>query len=281
MSSQKTVVVICGPTAAGKTDFAIALAKVLQTEIISADSRQCYRELNIGVAKPSEKELNEVPHHFINSHSIFDEVNAAAYEDYALKAVFRIFEKHDFAVMTGGTGLYVNAFIHGMDKIPDTDPMIEAIIRDGYQQKGIEWLQSELKTRDVRFFAEGEIQNPQRGMRALAVAMSTGKSILDFQKGNSTQRDFQVKKILIDLPRAELYQRINQRVDIMMASGLLKEAEGLYQYKHLNALQTVGYRELFDFMNGKISLNRAIELIKQNTRHYAKRQMTWFRKYFL
>ncbi len=275
---QKTILLIAGPTAVGKTALAIQLAKQFHTEIISADSRQCYKEITIGVAKPSADELQEVNHHFINSHSIHENLNAASFEEYALKAADEIFQQHDIAVMVGGTGLYIKAFCEGMDEIPAVEETIRKQLQNNYSQHGIEWLQQQLTQNDPLFAREGEMQNPQRMLRALEVVLSTGQSVLHFRKGEKQQRDFNIIKIGLDLPREELYQRINHRVEIMMESGLLKEAESVYPLRHLNALQTVGYRELFDFFDGKCTLEQAIDKIKQNSRHYAKRQLTWFKR---
>jgi tRNA dimethylallyltransferase len=274
----KTCIIVCGPTAVGKTFYGIELALKHNTQIISADSRQCFKELNIGVAKPSPAQLKTVKHFFINSHSIHDEVNAALFEDYALKAVNEIFEKNDVAVMVGGTGLYIKAFVEGLDEIPEIDESIRKEINETYIANGFEWLQQELKNTDPLFFAKGEMQNPQRMLRALEVKLSTGKSILAFHSKKKSKRNFEIKVRLLQLPRERLYQNINERVEDMMQNGLLKEAEMLYPYKHLNALQTVGYKELFDYFDGKVTLEKAVEEIKKNTRHYAKRQMTWFRK---
>lgn len=276
--SKNTVIVIAGPTASGKTAFAIRLAKQLGAEIISADSRQCYKELNIGVARPSENELDKVPHHFIASHSITEEVTAAMFADYALQKVKELFAKSKVVVMVGGTGLYIKAFCEGLDAIPAIDKSIREKITTEYEQYGIEWLQQQVKEKDAAFFAEGEIQNPSRLMRALEVVEGTGKSILSFRTGKKEQRDFEIIKLGIEIAKEELYQRINERVDKMMEAGLLEEVKGLVSYKHLNALQTVGYAELFDYLEGKISFFEAVELIKIHTRQYAKRQVTWFKK---
>ncbi|MEJ8819501.1 tRNA (adenosine(37)-N6)-dimethylallyltransferase MiaA [Lacibacter sp. H407] len=274
----KTVILIAGPTAVGKTAVAIQLAKHFNTEIISADSRQCFREITIGVAKPSTTELKEVKHHFINSHSILDTITAASYEKYALEVVAELFQKQDVVVMVGGTGLYIKAFCEGMDEIPAVDETLRQELQQNYQQHGIEWLQQQLQQYDPLFAEKGEMQNPQRMLRALEVVRSTSTSILSFRKGEKQQRDFNIIKIGLDLPREELYQRINHRVDVMMDEGLLQEAKDVYALRHLNALQTVGYRELFDFFDGNMSLEKAIDKIKQNSRHYAKRQLTWFKR---
>jgi len=275
---KKTVLLIAGPTAVGKTSLAIQLAKQFHTEIISADSRQCYKEITIGVAKPSDEELQEVKHHFINSHSIHENLNAASFEEYALEAAAEIFQQHDIAVMVGGTGLYIKAFCEGMDEIPAVDETIRKQVQNDYQQQGIEWLQQQVQTHDPLFAKEGEMQNPQRMLRALEVVLSTGQSILQFRKGEKRKRNFNIIKIGLDLPREELYQRINQRVDVMLENGLPEEAKSVHPLRHLNALQTVGYRELFDFFDGSSTLEQAIEKIKQNSRHYAKRQLTWFKR---
>ena len=274
----KTCIIIAGPTAVGKTAIAIHLAQLFSTTIISSDSRQCYRELNIGVAKPEPSELQAVHHDFINSHSIHESVNAADFEKYALKSVDAIFQKTDIAIMVGGTGLYIKAFCEGLDKIPEVPiELREQIIQD-YQTNGIEWLAKMLEEKDALYVANGNMQNPQRMMRALEIISFTGNSILSYQTHQKEKRDFKIIKIGLELPRPILYERINHRVDKMIADGLIEEASSLQPYQDLNALQTVGYSELFDYFNGKITKEKAIELIKQNTRHYAKRQMTWFKK---
>jgi tRNA dimethylallyltransferase len=274
----KTCIIIAGPTAVGKTSFAIQLAQQLNTQIISADSRQCFKELNIGVAKPSAGELQQVPHYFINSHSIHEEVNAVVFEQYALDKVNKIFEQYDTAIMVGGTGLYIKAFFEGIDALPAIDATIRENISMAYEKNGIAWLQNEVEKNDPVYFAKGEIKNPQRLMRALEVKLSSGRSITEFQTQQKKQRDFNIVKIGLELPKEQLVKNINTRVDAMMEQGLLQEVQQLLQYQQLNALQTVGYRELFDYLNGNISLSDAIERIKINTRQYAKRQMTWFKK---
>jgi tRNA dimethylallyltransferase len=278
LNRKKTCIVIAGPTAVGKTNFAIKLAKYFNTEIISADSRQCYKELNIGVATPSREELSEAPHYFIGTHSVKDNMNAGIFEQYALQKANEIFVKHDVVVMVGGTGLYIKAFCEGIDEIPAADPAIRNNIIEAYTAKGLQWLQAEVQKNDPLYFSKGEIQNPQRLMRALEVKLTSGKSIVDFQKGASKQRDFDIIKIGLELPRDELYNNINLRVDTMMQQGLLKEVESLQSVRELNALQTVGYKEIFSYFDGNSTLKDAVEQIKINTRHYAKRQMTWFKK---
>ncbi len=275
--SLKTCIIILGPTAVGKTALAIQLAQHFTTDIISADSRQCYRELNIGVAKPSGEDLKAVKHYFINSHSIHENVNAAVFEQLALDWANEIFGRNDVAIMVGGTGLYIQAFCEGLDDVPPVAPDIRAAILSSYNEQGLQWLQEKIKTEDPQFFESGEIQNPQRMMRALEVKLGTGRSILSFRSG-ALQRPFDMVKIGLDIPRSELYERINQRVVSMMNDGLLQEATALFPYRELNALQTVGYAELFEHIEGKTTLEKATELIMQHTRNYAKRQLTWFRK---
>lgn len=277
-SRLKTVIIVCGPTAVGKTSVAISLAKHFRTEIISADSRQCFKELNIGVARPSQKELQEVPHHFIASHPVTENINAAFFEQYSLKKADELFQHHDTIVMVGGTGLYLKAFTEGLDAIPEIDESVRKKIIADYESKGLSWLQEEIRTKDPGFFGTGEIQNPQRMMRALEVVESTGKSILEFRTKKKTIRDFNIIKIGLELPKEELHHNITTRVDKMIDDGLVEEVNSLRHYRNLNALQTVGYSEIFEHLEGRISLGAAIEEIKKNTRQYAKRQMTWFRK---
>ena len=274
----KTVLLIAGPTAVGKTNLAIQLAKHFNTEIISADSRQCFKEISIAVVKPSTKELQEVKHHFINSHSVHETVSAGTFEQYALDVIAKLFKEHDTVVMVGGTGLYIKAFCEGMDDIPLVDEAFRKQLQDRYQQLGMVWLQEQLQIHDPSFSEQGEMQNPQRMLRALELVLTTGQSILQFRKGVKQQRSFNIIKIGLNLPREELYLRINHRVDTMIQDGLLEEARNLYPLRHLNALQTVGYRELFDFFDENINLSTAVDKIKQNSRHYAKRQLTWFKK---
>lgn len=277
----KTVIAICGPTASGKTALAVELAKKYNTGILSADSRQCYRELNIGVAKPSASELEAVPHYFINSHSVKDPVNAASFEQYGLEIADKVFAGNDFLILAGGTGLYVKAFLEGLDDIPPVREDIVLSVREDFKKNGPGWLKQRLTEEDPVFGQEGEMENPQRMMRALEVKRATGKSILSYYNKGKSVRNFNIKKIFLDLPRELLYKKIDLRVDTMMTAGLLTEAKLFYPYRHLNALQTVGYTELFDYMDDRITLETAVELIKRNTRHYAKRQMTWFKKYFV
>ncbi|MES1222389.1 MAG: tRNA (adenosine(37)-N6)-dimethylallyltransferase MiaA [Bacteroidota bacterium] len=275
---KKTCIIVAGPTAVGKTSVSIALAQHFKTDIISADSRQCYKELNIGVAKPSADQLQQVKHYFINSHSITEDVNAGVFEQYALRAVNEIFVSHDIAIMVGGTGLYIRAFCDGMDDIPAASADLRDEISIKYEQVGLDWLQNEIKKKDPAWYVSGEIQNPQRMMRALEVVMATGKSILEFRTEKKVQRDFDIIKIGLTLPRAQLYGQIDARVDEMIKDGLEDEVRSLLKYRKLNALQTVGYKEMFEYFDGVITRETAISHIKRNTRHYAKRQLTWFAK---
>jgi tRNA dimethylallyltransferase len=262
----------------GKTAFAISLGQALQTEIISADARQCYQEMNIGVARPSKEELDLVPHHFIASHSIHDEINASFFENYALEKVNEIFKHKDSVVMVGGTGLYIKAFCEGLDLIPAINPEVrEGIIRQ-YEKLGLRWLQKEVSVKDPAYWEKGEQQNPQRLMRALEVMLGTQASILSFQQKNKAVRPFKIVKIGMEMPRPLLYERINQRVLNMVEEGLEQEVKILLPNFSLNALQTVGYSEWQPYIAGDMEKPRVIELIQQNTRHYAKRQMTWFKK---
>lgn len=276
--SNKTVIIIAGPTASGKTAVAIQLALHFKTEIISADSRQCFKELNIGVARPTAEELQQAKHHFIASHSIQEEVTAATFEEYALQKTKELFQQHDVVIMVGGTGLYIKAFCEGLDAMPAIDPAIRQQVIKDYEEKGLSWLQEQLRQKDPLFYEMGEMQNPQRMMRALEVAEATGQSIFSFRRKEKAQRDFNILKIGLDIPKEQLHQQIHTRVDQMMKAGLVAEVRSLLPYRHLNALQTVGYAEIFKYMNGKTSLEKAIEQIKTNTRQYAKRQLTWFRK---
>ena len=276
-----TVYIVVGPTAVGKTKYAIELAQTLKTEIISADARQCYQELNIGVARPSNEELAQVKHHFIASHSIEDTVNAGVFEQYALAKVNEQLTKFGSAVMVGGTGLYIKAFVEGMDIIPAIDPSIRIQIQQDLSTKGIEWLQEQVKQLDPEYWAQadqGEQQNTQRLSRALEVKTGTGQSILSFQNQHKKVRPFNIQKIGLEMPREQLYDRINQRVHQMVEMGLEEEVKALHPQFHLNALQTVGYQEWLSYLEGNQSKEAVIEAIQQNTRHYAKRQMTWFKK---
>jgi tRNA dimethylallyltransferase len=276
-----TVHIVVGPTAVGKTKYAIELAQKLNTEIISADARQCYQELNIGVARPSLEELATVPHHFIASHSIQDTVNTGIFEQYALAKATELLEKFGSAVMVGGTGLYIKAFVEGMDQIPAIDPAVRNQIQQDLSSKGMDWLQDQVKQMDPAYWAsadQGEQENTQRLSRALEVMTGTGQSILSFQNHTKKMRSFNIQKMGLEMPREQLYQRINQRVYKMVEMGLEEEVKALRPQFHLNALQTVGYQEWLPYFEGHQTKEAVIDAIQQNTRHYAKRQMTWFKK---
>ncbi|RFS26239.1 tRNA (adenosine(37)-N6)-dimethylallyltransferase MiaA [Chitinophaga silvatica] len=275
---QKTAIIIAGPTASGKTALSIKVARQFNTAVISADSRQCYKEISIGTAKPSPEELAAVPHYFINSHSIKEEVNAGLYEKLALQYAGEIFEKNDVAVVCGGTGLYIKAFTDGIDEMPAIPPGIRTALNEQYALHGIEWLQLQLQQRDPEFYAVAETQNPQRLIRALEVLEATGKSILEFRLATPVKRDFRIIKIGITLPKELLHANIHHRVDLMMEAGLQDEVKAVLPYREHNALRTVGYQEIFQYLDGNCSLEQAVTDIKTHTRQYAKRQLTWFRR---
>lgn len=275
---ENTLIIIGGPTASGKTSLAIEVAKYFNTEIVSADSRQLFREMNIGTAKPSQQQLAEVKHHFINSHSIHDEMNTGIYETQCIFLLENLFKKNKTIVMVGGTGLYINAVVNGIDNLPEANTEIRNQLQQQLKLNGIEPLQNKLKEIDISTYLKIDLQNPNRLMRALEVFMITGKPYSSFLKNKKTERNFDVKMFGIERSRERLYEVINKRVDDMIQNGLLKEAEQLYPFKNLNALQTVGYTELFDVIENKMTLEVALEKIKQHTRNYAKRQVTWFKK---
>ena len=274
----KTLLVITGPTAVGKTAIAIRLAQHFHTAILSADSRQCYKEMSIGTAKPSPEELQAVKHYFIDEFSVTEHLTAAAYERLALGYLELIFSEQDIAIMCGGTGLYIKALCEGLDEMPHTNKDIEQKTNEAYRQQGLEWLQKTIHEEDPLFYEQSEKDNPARLLRALIFKRSTGNTILHYKTGKSKQRPFNIIKIALEMPREILYTRINRRVDIMMQEGLEEEARKLYPYRHLKNLQTVGYTELFDYFEGNCTLQEAIDKIKQHTRNYAKRQITWFKK---
>lgn len=273
-----TLIVVCGPTASGKTKLAIQLAKYFSAEIISADSRQVYKELKIGSAPPSEEELKEVRHHFIATRTLNEDYNAGAYEKDVLALLDKLFQENKYVILVGGSGLYIDAVCNGFDNVPSSFPEIRKQLQSLYDEMGIESLQKKLKELDPDYFDKIDLNNPQRLMRALEVCIGSGKPYSSFRKGTVNQRDFRIIKIGLELPRDVLYKRIDARVDEMMKAGLLEEVKNLLTQKHLNALQTVGYKELFDFFESKTTLDEAVDLIKRNSRRYAKRQLTWFRK---
>lgn len=277
-AKSKRLIVVAGPTAAGKTDFAIKLSQHLKTEIISADSRQFFKEMNIGTAKPSGEELSKIKHHFISSHSINDYYNVAQFELDVINLLEKLFVKHDQVVMVGGSGLYIDAVCNGIDELPDVDEDLRAELNKLYDEDGIKAIQEKLLELDPEFYEVVDLSNPKRIIRALEVCIVTGKKYSDQRSSKTKRRSFKIVKIGLNIKRELLYERINQRVDTMVAAGLIEEARELLGMSHLNALKTVGYKELFDHFNGNISLEKAIENIKTNSRRYAKRQLTWFRK---
>ncbi|MCF0058921.1 tRNA (adenosine(37)-N6)-dimethylallyltransferase MiaA [Dyadobacter sp. CY356] len=276
-SRVKYLIIIAGPTAVGKTELAIRLARTLNTEIISADSRQIFRELSIGTAKPSEEELKEIPHHFINSHSIAEQYSAGDFERDALILLDRLFQDHDFVVMTGGSGLYIKAVSEGLDALPAPKAGLREMLTDRLSNEGLEKLQEEVRNLDPDFAATKEILNPQRVVRALEVFYTTGIPISRFQQKNLISRPFKQILIALDRDRAELYHRIDSRMDQMLAQGLVDEAKSVIEYRTSHALQTVGYKEVYGCLDGLYNEKEMERLLKQNSRRYAKRQLTWFR----
>jgi tRNA dimethylallyltransferase len=274
----KRLITIVGPTAVGKTAAAITVARHFGTEIISADSRQIFRELTIGTAKPGAEELAAVKHHFIDSHSIREPYDAAEYGKEARELVYRLFEQHDQLVLCGGSGLYIKAVTEGFDDIPEVPAEIRQELIDNYEKHGIGWLQEKMQHHDPEHYTQIDQQNPHRLMRALEVKLATGVSITSFRKNSKLEHPFRIVKIGLELPREELYRRIDERMDQMIEAGLFEEARRLYPYRHHNALQTVGYQEIFDHMDDLYDREEAIRLLKRNSRRYAKRQLTWFKK---
>ncbi|KOS06631.1 tRNA delta(2)-isopentenylpyrophosphate transferase [Flavobacterium akiainvivens] len=278
MSTSKYLITVVGPTAIGKTAMAIELARHFNCEIISADSRQFFREMAIGTAVPSKGELEAAKHHFIQDISIFEEYSVGDFERDAIAKLDELYQTNDFAVMVGGSGLYIDAVLKGFDDFPDVDPAIRSQLITDYEAKGIEYLQQELQRLDPVHYEKVAKENPQRLMRALEVCIGSGKPYSSFLNIKKNSRSFTPIVIGLEADRELMYDRINRRVDIMVNEGLIDEAKGLYPHKSLNALQTVGYRELFEHFDGNITLDFAIEEIKKNTRRFAKRQMTWFRR---
>lgn len=274
----KTLITIVGPTAVGKTAMAIELAQYFDTEIISADSRQFYREMNIGTAKPTAFELSQVPHHFVDSHSIDEDYSAGDFERDALAKIATLFQKKDIVIMVGGSGLFVRAVCEGLDNLPKALPETRERLNNRFDNEGIVPLQAYLKEVDPVYYDQVDISNVQRVIRALEVYETTGLPFSNFLQNTKVQRPFEIITIGLNMERAVLYERINMRVDLMVKDGLLDEVKSLISFKHKPALMTVGYSELFDFLEGKMSWEEAIDKIKQNSRRYAKRQLTWFKK---
>lgn len=275
---EKVLIVIAGPTAVGKTNFTVKLAGELGTDIVSADSRQFYRELEIGTAKPTQAEMKGVRHYFINSHSIFDAFSVGDYEQEAIALLKDLFSEKDVVVMTGGSGLFIKAVCEGMDEFPELDSGIREQLNDELGTEGLDKLTAELKQKDPAYWEIVDLQNPQRVIRALEVIRRTGVPYSSFRTNEKKSRFFKCLKIGLEREREELYERINRRVDLMLENGLKEEALKYYEFKELNSLQTVGYTEIYDYKDGKYDWEEAVRLIKRNTRRYAKRQMTWFKK---
>ncbi len=277
-NTMKTLIVLLGPTGVGKTELSLSLAERLVSPIISCDSRQIFRELPVGTAAPTLAEQARVKHYFIGTHSITDSYNAGQYEADTLALLTELFQQHDTLVMVGGSMLYIDAVCRGLDDIPHVSPPTREQVQRDYEAGGIEALQIELQAIDPQYFAEVDKQNPQRLMHAIEVCRETGLPFSSFRTGAKKERDFRIVKIGLNRDRAELYERINQRVEQMLAAGLEDEARAVYAYKHLNSLNTVGYKELFRYFDGEYARDEAIRLIKQDSRHYAKRQLTWFNR---
>ena len=278
MSGRKRLIVIVGATGSGKTDLSIAVAEYFHAPIISTDSRQFYRGMAIGTAQPSREQMTRVEHHLVDCLDVGEEFNCGAYERVALERLEELFTKHDTVVAVGGSGLYIRALCEGMDDLPDADPALREELLKRLEIEGLESLVEQLRELDEVYYNEVDKCNPQRVLRAVEVCLTTGKPYSSLRKGCSKKRDFEIVKVGIDYPREELYDRINRRVDMMMEAGLEAEARAMLPYRHLNALQTVGFSEMFDYFDGTISKDEAVELIKRNSRRYAKRQMTWFRR---
>lgn len=276
--SHKILIAVVGPTAIGKTSMAILLAKKFKTEIVSADSRQFFKEMEIGTAVPSADELRQVPHHFIQHKSIFEPYSVGDFEKDALKLLDDLFRHHDIAVMVGGSGLYVDAVIHGLDEFPDVDPKIRETLNLKLREQGLGSIQKELKKRDPEYYKIVDTDNPHRLIRALEVCIDSNRPYSSFLNQKKEPRHFQHLYVGLEAPREVIYERINARVDFMMDTGLLEEAKKLFPHRNLNALQTVGYKELFEYLDGLCSLEEAVSEIKKNTRRFAKRQLTWLRK---
>jgi len=278
VSDKGVLIVIAGPTGSGKTDLAIKLAQKLSTVIISADSRQVYRELKTGTAAPTEEQQSKVPHFFTGHKSIHDHYNAGIFENEALTLLKELFPQYGKIIMAGGSGLYIDAVCSGIDDLPAADTLLRKELERNYSEQGISYLRNKLKLLDPEHYRVVDLRNPKRMLKAIEVSLITGKSYSSLLTGRNKKRDFRIIKAGISLNREELYERINRRVDRMIEDGLVEEVQRYYEFRNLNALNTVGYKELFSYIDGEISLEKAIELIKRNTRHYARRQLTWFRR---
>jgi tRNA dimethylallyltransferase len=278
MNKTKLLVVIAGPTAVGKTELTIRLAKHFKAEIISADSRQFYKGMSIGTAAPTSTELLEIKHHFISNLDLNDYYNVSIYEQQALQLIESLHLNNDIVFVVGGSGLYINALCHGIDDLPDADIILRNKLNEEYLSNGLEWLQKEVQLIDPEYYKIVDRKNPKRLLRALEVCQSTGKTYTELRTSTIRERPFKILKIGLNISREVLFERINIRVDNMIEQGLIKEVQNLLPFKNLNSLNTVGYKEIFDYLDHKVDLAQAIENIKTNTRRYAKRQITWFKK---
>lgn len=275
---EKKLIIILGPTAVGKTEFSLQLAEQLHTEILSCDSRQMFREMKIGTAAPTEKELNRVPHHFVGNLSIHDYYSCGKYEIDALAKCEELFQKYDTLIMTGGSMLYIDAVCKGIDDVPNIDEELRKSLWKTFETEGLEPLRNQLKLLDPDYYNTIDLKNGKRIIHALEICIQTGQPYSSIRKNSKKERPFVIEKIGITRPREELYERINLRVEKMFDNGLLEEARSLYPYRELNALNTVGYKELFQYFDGNWTLDYAKQMIQQNTRHYAKKQITWFKR---
>ena len=278
MSTNRRLIVVVGPTASGKTDLSIALARHYNAPILSTDSRQVYKGLPIGTAYPSAEQLQAVEHHFIAERELTEDFNCGQYEKEALERLDTLFKSVNTIVAVGGSGLYIRALCEGMDSLPEADATLREQLATRLQNEGVECLSDQLRELDPEYYQVVDRNNPARIMRALEVCLSSGQKYSELRKGERKERDFQIVKIGVSMPREQLYDRVNRRVEMMIAAGLEAEARSVLAYRHCNSLHTVGYSEMFDYFDGKTTLDEAIEQIKRNTRHYAKRQMTWFRR---
>lgn len=276
--AEKKLVVVGGPTAVGKTSVAMQLAREFQTVIVSADSRQIYQEMNVGTAKPTREQREEVPHYFVDTHSVVEDYDAARYAGEALAVIRDLFASHDHVILCGGSGLYIRGVCEGFDEMPDVPEHVRRGLMGNYRQHGLAWLQEQLLIHDPESFHSLDTKNPHRLVRALEVKLYSGNSILAFRKNEKKEHPFNITKVGLELPREELYRRIDARMDQMIADGLFDEAKKLYPLRHHNALQTVGYQEVFGYMDKVYDLDECIRLLKRNSRRYAKRQLTWFKK---
>ncbi len=272
------LLILAGPTASGKTDMAVKLAEYFKTEIISADSRQMYRELNIGTAKPDTATLEKIKHHFINNLSIHDYYNASMYEEQVLEALSQLFKNNKYVVMAGGSGLYIDAVCSGIDSYPEADKQLRLELEENYQREGLPYLRNLLKKYDPEYYSRVDLRNPKRMMKGIEISMISGKPYSEYLTAQKKKRDFEIIRMALNMPRDILYERINQRCDDMLAKGLLSEVEEMEPMKHMNALNTVGYKEFFEHKEGEYPLEEAIRLFKRNTRRYARRQITWFNR---